>query len=196
MPKLVDHAERRDRIIRAAWRLIADRGIDAATMREIAREAGFANGALTHYFDDKESLLRAAYEYVYAATNERVERAVAGLRGVPALRAFCREVLPLDDLTVEEARTVLVVWSRIVVDDVLAQVHADFMRAWYDAIRGWLAQGRALGEVRSSSPDAVLAGQLLNQLMGAQVLVVASDVAGPATQEALLEDWIERLTRP
>ncbi|WP_432544177.1 TetR/AcrR family transcriptional regulator [Kineococcus sp. SYSU DK002] len=196
MPKLVDHAERRDRIIRAAWRIIAERGIDAATMREIAREAGYANGALTHYFADKDSLLRAAYEYVYAATNQRVAVSVHGLTGVEALRAFCREVLPLDDLTVDEARVVLAVWSRMTVDADLLDVHAASMRAWRDDIVRWLGEGRALGRVRSGTADEVLADHLITLLMGAQVLVLSGDVAGPSAQEQLLEEWLGRLGRP
>ena len=195
MPKLVDHAERRQRIIDAAWHLIADRGLEAATMREIAREAGYANGALTHYFADKEALLRAVYEHVYAATNDRAAEAVAGLRGVDALRAFCRQVLPLGELTVEEARAVLAVWGRLPVDGDLAVLHAESLRAWGTWIRGWLAEGRLLGQVSTASADDVLAHQLLGQLMGAQVMVLAGDVGAPATLEAALEDWISRLHR-
>ena len=197
MPKLVDHTERRERIIRAAWRLIADRGIDAATMREIAREAGYANGALTHYFADKEALLRAAYEHVYRATSARAAEAVSGLSGVAALRAFCREVLPLDELRLEEARMVLSVWSRAIVDAALEEVHADSVAAWRAMVLGWLAEGRGLGQVRTATADGVLADQLMAQLMGAQVMALAGRAAvGPAAQEAALEDWIRRLARP
>ncbi|WP_432487877.1 TetR/AcrR family transcriptional regulator [Kineococcus sp. SYSU DK018] len=197
MPKLVDHSERRQRIIEAAWRLIAERGIDAATMREIAREAGYANGALTHYFADKEALLRAAYEHVYSATNGRVAVAVSGLDGVEALRAFCREVLPLDDLQLEEARMVLSVWSRAIVDEALEAVHAESMGVWRSMIVEWLREGRDLGQVRTSTTDDVLADQLMTQLMGAQVMALAGGSAvGPAAQEAVLEEWISRLARP
>ncbi|WP_432491553.1 TetR/AcrR family transcriptional regulator [Kineococcus auxinigenes] len=195
MPRLVDHAERRQRIIEAAWHLIADRGLEAATMREIARAAGYANGALTHYFADKEALLRAVYQHVYAATNDRAAEAVEGLRGVDALRAFCRQVLPLEELTLDEARAVLAVWGRLPADEDLAVLHAESMRAWRTSIRGWLAEGRSLGQVRTTSTDDVLADQLLAQLMGSQVMVLAGDVSGPASQEAALEDWISRLSR-
>ena len=196
MPKLVDHAERRQRIIQAAWRLIAERGIDAATMREIAREAGYANGALSHYFPDKEALLRAAFEHVYSATNERIAAVVAGRSGVAALRAFCCEVLPLDDLKIAEARMMLSVWSRVIVDEALEAVHTQSMVDWRTLVLGWLAEGRQLGQVRTGSPDDVLTDQLMSQLMGAQIMVAAGGTAGPEVQEAALEEWITRLGRP
>ncbi len=45
MPKVIDHDQRRRDIIDVTWKLIVKGGIEAATMREIAAEAGFANGA-------------------------------------------------------------------------------------------------------------------------------------------------------
>ena len=65
MPRLVDHAERRLAIVSAAWRLIAARGIDSTNMRDLAREAGYTNGALSHYFSGKNEILRAAFEHVF-----------------------------------------------------------------------------------------------------------------------------------
>jgi Bacterial regulatory proteins, tetR family len=42
MPKKIDHEERREELVRAVWRVIVDRGVDEATMREIARESGYS----------------------------------------------------------------------------------------------------------------------------------------------------------
>ena len=57
MPKIVDHDERRLELVDATWRIIARLGIEGATMREIATEAGFANGALKPYFPTRDTLL-------------------------------------------------------------------------------------------------------------------------------------------
>ncbi|WP_432502862.1 TetR/AcrR family transcriptional regulator [Kineococcus arenarius] len=194
MPKLVDHTVRRREIIQATWRLIGHHGADAATMREIAREAGFANGALTHYFADKEDLIRSAYEYVYEQTNERVAAVAQGASGLTALRAFCREVLPLDELKLHEARVAIAAWSRAVVDEQLAQVHGRAMANWRTALVGWLREARAAGEVTSPAEEGVLADQLLAQLMGAQILVL-SGVAAPGAdrQLAALERFLAQL---
>ncbi|NUP73233.1 MAG: TetR family transcriptional regulator, partial [Sinomonas sp.] len=63
MPKIVDHDQRRLELVDALWRIVAERGLDGATMREIAAEAGFANGALKPYFPTKDRLLDFAFEH-------------------------------------------------------------------------------------------------------------------------------------
>ncbi|HSZ40738.1 MAG TPA: helix-turn-helix domain-containing protein [Trebonia sp.] len=50
----------REHLITTAERMIASRGTAALTVREIAREAGVADGVLYNYFDSKETLLAHA----------------------------------------------------------------------------------------------------------------------------------------
>ena len=78
MPKIVDHDERRLELVDATWRIIARLGIEGATMREIATEAGFANGALKPYFPTKDTLLTFAFGHVFNRTNERIRRSDRG----------------------------------------------------------------------------------------------------------------------
>src|SRR4051812_3933051 len=61
MPKIVDIDERRQELTDAAARLIARAGLGAATLREVAAEAGLTTGALTHYFADKRELLHSTF---------------------------------------------------------------------------------------------------------------------------------------
>jgi AcrR family transcriptional regulator len=56
----------RARIRDAAIRLFADKGIDAASIREIAQEAGVSSGLLRHHFGSKEGLRDACDEYAMA----------------------------------------------------------------------------------------------------------------------------------
>lgn len=53
--------ERRDALISATLSLVADQGIAAATVREIAKRAHVTQGLIRHYFDTKNDLLTAAY---------------------------------------------------------------------------------------------------------------------------------------
>ena len=57
MPKVVDADQRRSELAEAAARVIARAGIDGASLREVAAEAGWTTGALVHYFADKHELL-------------------------------------------------------------------------------------------------------------------------------------------
>src|ERR1700749_95468 len=48
--------ERREQLIAAAARVIARSGYDAATVRDVAREAGGWTGVIAYYFDGKDDL--------------------------------------------------------------------------------------------------------------------------------------------
>lgn len=169
VPKIVDHDERRLELVDATWRIIARLGMEGATMREIALEAGFANGALKPYFATKDTLLAFAFRHVFNRTNERVAVVTAGKSGLPALRAFCLEVLPLDEERVNEARIVIPFWQKAINDDNKAAIHLSSMDQWHNMILGYLAQARQNGDVTAAVPDGTIADQLLNMLLGSQI---------------------------
>ena len=58
MPRIVDHDARRRRVAEEAAELIAERGIDAVTFREIGERAGCSTAIVSHYFRDKRDVLR------------------------------------------------------------------------------------------------------------------------------------------
>ena len=169
MPKIVDHDERRLELVDATWRIIARNGLEGATMREIAMEAGFANGALKPYFPTKDTLLEFAFSHVFNRTNRRIAEVTAGRTGLAALRAFCLEVLPLDEERINEARIVIPFWQKAVNDPQKALIHQQSMNEWLAAIRRCLKEARDAGGVSTAVDDDALAGQLLNMLLGAQI---------------------------
>jgi len=70
-------SERRDRILAAALRVIAARGVDAATHRAVAAEAGVALASTTYHFASKDELVRDALERAVERSISAVERASA-----------------------------------------------------------------------------------------------------------------------
>jgi len=56
-------AQRREALIRATLSLIAEQGVQAATVRAIATRAEVTQGMIRHYFSSKEDLITAAYEH-------------------------------------------------------------------------------------------------------------------------------------
>jgi AcrR family transcriptional regulator len=195
VPRLVDHEVRRAEIIDATWRLIADRGIDATTLREIAREMGMANGALTHYFPDKNAIIQAAFEYVFQATNDRIAARLGNAVGLEALRVFCREVMPVEAVTLLEARVVIPFWQRALTDTRMEAVFVDSMAQWRRDVEGYLARARADGDVRTPAPDHVLAEQLLAMITGLQILATLTPgTTTAALQTTLLDTFLAGLT--
>jgi AcrR family transcriptional regulator len=64
--------ETRDKLVLAAERLFAERGIDNVSLREINRAAGQRNVAALHYhFGTREALLEAIFERRMAGINRR-----------------------------------------------------------------------------------------------------------------------------
>jgi AcrR family transcriptional regulator len=96
MPKVIDVDERRAELARAASRLIARSGISAATMRDVAAEAGLTTGALTHYFADKRELMLHTFrESLAGRKSARASRVSTDPRQL--LVQTLEGGLPLDD---------------------------------------------------------------------------------------------------
>jgi AcrR family transcriptional regulator len=194
VPKIVDHHERRLELVDATWRIIARNGLEGATLREIALEAGFANGALKPYFPTKDTLLEFAFSHVFNRTNQRIARVLGTMTGLAALRAFCLEVLPLDEERINEARIVIPFWQKAVNDPQKARIHQQSMAEWATTIQRLLAEARAAGDIRAAVDDALLAGQLLDMLLGAQIAAALSPAGSPiAGQAEQLEGYLALL---
>jgi AcrR family transcriptional regulator len=96
MPKIVDHAARREEIAEALWRVVRRDGIRAASVRTIAAEAGWSAGAVRYYFPDQDGLLSFAMDLVSRRVTDRVSAIEPkGSIETIVLRYF-DEVLPLD----------------------------------------------------------------------------------------------------
>ncbi|WP_461172866.1 TetR/AcrR family transcriptional regulator [Arthrobacter sp. Z1-9] len=197
MPKIVDHNERRLELVDATWRIIARNGLEGATMREIAMEAGFANGALKPYFPTKDTLLEFAFSHVFNRTNQRITQVTAGQTGLAALRAFCLEVLPLDEERINEARIVIPFWQKAVNDPQKAAIHQQSMDEWLTTIRRYLKEARDAGDVSTAVDDNALAGQLLNMLLGAQIEAALAPAGRTGFgHDRQLEGYLALLTQP
>ena len=72
MPKMVNHDERRVEIAHATLAAVQSVGVDKLTLRDITQEAGCTTGVLSHYFRDKDSVLRFAFTIAYGKTFERI----------------------------------------------------------------------------------------------------------------------------
>lgn len=99
MPKIVDHDERRRQIADAVLELAVSEGLEAATLRRVAAEAGVSMGTVQHYFTDKEEMLTVAFQRMAEARAARILAAVDRHGHDPAIKPVLRtvimEVLPL-----------------------------------------------------------------------------------------------------
>jgi AcrR family transcriptional regulator len=79
--------ERRADLIRATIDCVADGGVAAATVREVAARAGVSNGLIRHHFATKEALVLAAYRTLIEGMTGAAEDAA---EGAPPARRLAR----------------------------------------------------------------------------------------------------------
>lgn len=190
MPKQVDHEQRRIEIVEATWRIIARGGFAAATMREIAAEAGFANGGLKHYFASKDELLVAAFQRTFYRINERAALATGDKTGLAAIRVLCLEMLPLDHERQIESRVAVAFWDRAASNPVLMKVHADSHAIWRHFFEQHLDIARSTGEIRDEVATALVIDELLWLTTGLQVVPLLDPKTTPPIHQVRIVDTV------
>ncbi len=207
VPPTVDHDARRREIISSVWRLIADEGLDAVTTRRIAEATGYSNGLLRYYFPGKDAVVTAAFEFVYAATNDRALLGEEGgeddqddhadRRGLAGLERLALEILPLDDTRRAEARVVTAFWQRAITHEDEAAIHAERMAGWRSHFLDRLSEAESDGELgewaRATDPEDIV-DELMTLLMGAQVwAALHQEESSPERLTGQLDRLIRRL---
>jgi AcrR family transcriptional regulator len=106
MPKIVDHEKRRQELVDAAWRVIQRDGVEGASVREIAAEAGCSPGSLRYYFPAQADLIAFAMALVAERVHARVAALEPGEDVSASVLDALEQVLPLD----EERRMEMEIW--------------------------------------------------------------------------------------
>ena len=139
MPKIVDHAQRRDEIALVACRVVAEHGFDQASMVRIAREAGYTTGMLAHYFDSKQDIIIAALRLILRRIEERLlPPATAG--AAPDLLTLLTEALPVDAHRRIECAFWITFWGQVSADRRLKRINAWVHREYLRLFERCLAQ--------------------------------------------------------
>jgi AcrR family transcriptional regulator len=144
---VVDHAQRRRELVAATWAVVAAEGIEAATVRRIAEEAGCTTGRITHYFADKEEVLVAALRQVHRAAGKRMLAAIGPRSGLEALRAVLAEALPLDQERVLEWRVWLAFWGSAATSASLQAEQHQRYREWRGLLKRVLATAQLSADI-------------------------------------------------
>jgi TetR/AcrR family transcriptional regulator, transcriptional repressor of bet genes len=130
MPKIVDHAKRRDEIAYVACQVVASRGFEQATVARIARAAGYTTGMVAHYYDSKQDIILAALRLMLLRIEARLTR--ERVRGEATLLSVLSETLAIDAPRFTECAFWMAFWGQVSVDRKLKRlnvwVHREYMR--------------------------------------------------------------------
>jgi AcrR family transcriptional regulator len=179
--KFRDRDETRRRLVDAAERVLRAKGLARATTKEIAREAGLAEGTLYLHFADKLDLIRAVQEKLLPPFIQLLLQlpARAGTRTVEAnLTEVAEQALVL-------YRDLLLVGSGLFADPELLERFRGLLaergggphRAW-EPLVAYLRAEQALGRVDVQADPAAAALLLLG---ACQQLVFVELMTGPET---------------
>jgi AcrR family transcriptional regulator len=105
MPRL-DGESRRRQLAEALWRVVLRDGIQAASVRKVAAEAGVSAGSLRHVFPSQSELLAFAMELII----EEVSRRVADVEPSGEIRDVVERRLQSLLVLDPESRAVFEVW--------------------------------------------------------------------------------------
>lgn len=179
MPAAVDHDDKREAIARIAADLIAARGLDAATIRQVAAAAGYSTTVVTHYFTHKRAMLLAAYRHAAESTQRRFDALAATCSSDPLSRLEI--LLPIDEEGRRAWRVYLQYWPLADHDDQLAAE-----QRWWSAngtalIRTALLQARP--EIHDADGKATIA---LSALLGIAIQATFDPDGWPAKRQCAM----------
>lgn len=132
MPKVVDHAQRRDEIAQAACQAVAKFGFEQATVARIARAASYTTGMLAHYFESKQEIILAALRLNLLRIEQRLTRERNGPE--TTLLDVLSEALPIDEQRLAECAFWMAFWGQVSADKKLRRlnewVHREYLRLY------------------------------------------------------------------
>ncbi|MFC8142199.1 TetR/AcrR family transcriptional regulator [Streptomyces paradoxus] len=167
-------ARQRRRIAEAVWRIAAGQGLDAASMRRIAAEAGVSLRVVQYHFDSKHALLVDALRLLHEE-NERLARARIPYDMTDPcalLRAVLDEFMPLDEQRAFALRVFTAYYARSLTDPELAAVFLAAEQPLEHLVADIIGAGQAAGSTAPGIDRAHEADMLVSGAVGLGLDVV------------------------
>lgn len=198
MARIDVRALRREQILDAAERLVAERGWADTTFAELCREANISNGVLTHAFESKKEMLLALWERLAGRRTAQLADLLAQSVSVPEVAR--QMVQSCAEKGQSERRLLLLVLhylSEAAADPALAeQLRAHFAHN-RDLAAARLREEQAKGSVRADL-DVEVAAALIQWLsigIGLGTLTGAIDRRAIDAIDELLQRYLQPVER-
>ncbi|MDX3852748.1 TetR/AcrR family transcriptional regulator [Streptomyces sp. AK02-01A] len=172
-PRLTSQGQAtKDRIVRAAADLMAERGAARTTVEDVLETAGVSASQLYHYFGDKGGLVRAVVAFQADAAFERQQPFLDHLDSFDDLKAWRDQRVSLQIENGCAGGCELGALASELVEsspEARAYLAAAFTR-WQEPIRSGLHRMRERGEMRAEADPDKLSAALLAALQGGVLL--------------------------
>ncbi|WP_245568756.1 TetR/AcrR family transcriptional regulator [Nocardia concava] len=148
----------REQLTDAVFAIAGAKGLDAASIREVASAAEVSIGAVQHHFTTKDELYAFAFEQLTARVRARMGDIDPGAPLADRLITALSQLLPLDAVREHEARVMVSFAARAATSGTLAEI-----------------QRRTLTEIRHELEEQLTAANLPNPATRAALLLAAVD---------------------
>lgn len=144
----------RERIVEAIIAVVAESGIEAASVRTVAQRAEVSIGAVQHHFRTKAQMLEAAMELIAAAVSTGVEESIgSGATAAEVLRELAEILSIVDDAD----RAMAGVWLDFVALSRVTPALAEIHRSTWIRLRTSLAE--LIEQTHPGHPDPAAAAE-------------------------------------
>ena len=197
VPRSVEDSVRRRDVAEAVWRVVRREGLEGASVRAVAGEAGLSMGSLRHYFPSQSEL----HVFAMRLVTDRIRARVEGLPATTdprrwALRVI-EEMLPLDTDRRAESEVWLAFTARALVDPALRALRDegwDLLREVCHNLVRRIADAGALAADLDPDVEAARLHALVDGLLVHGVLRPSR--ADPATLRQVLAQHLDGLVQP
>jgi AcrR family transcriptional regulator len=195
MPRFVDPDRRRAALAEAVWTVIRRDGLQRASVRNVAREAGLSMGSLRHYFASQSELLCFAMGLVGDRAAARVAALAPAADPRRAAERLLHELVPLDDERRAESEVWLAFTGHALVDPAQRAIH----RRIHDQLEGACARAITIladAGLTADDLDLPLETARLHALLDGLAVhaVMRPDQLPPARVTAVISRHLDTLT--
>ena len=191
MTRTERRAATRTELLDAASRVFARRGFHAATLEEVAREAGYTTGAIYSNFAGKDELFQAAFEHQIARDVREVSDAqAAATEDTPGARtrASARRWMELLAERPEMFLLLVEYWSYAMRHPELRESFAERFGAFRDTTARWVEEEAHRGGWDLPLPPQDIA-------LGLNALIYGVALQYLPSPDDLPEDGLEQMAR-
>jgi AcrR family transcriptional regulator len=184
--------ERRVQLTSAAARVIARKGYEAATVRDVADEAGTSTGTVNYYYDGKDDLFAATLR----AASERFQAELAAaVAAAPSPRgkllAMARAATPESSSGREGHAVWIDFWAQAARDESLRELNQRIYDRWRAEIVEIVREGQLNGAFAAGADADAFARGYAAVIDGLATHVVLHDGFGPAEMAAACSAYVD-----
>jgi len=153
--------ETREKILDAAREMFAAEGVEAVTMREIAKRIEYTPTAIYHHFRDKQALIQELVETDFLAFSQAFQKTGRIADPVARLRAAGLAYVEFGLTHPSHYRVLFMTPELAATKETVLDRRAHPGETAYDFLRRTVAEGIAAGRYRSELKDPELVSQMM-----------------------------------